>query len=45
MSYMSKPKIIYFRKLFQLFGLLFLAAIPFFDIFRLDLGNKQTLKF
>jgi polyferredoxin len=40
---MHKPKIIYFRKLFQLFGLLFLAAIPFFDLFRLDLGNKQFL--
>ncbi|MBS4024451.1 MAG: 4Fe-4S binding protein [Clostridia bacterium] len=40
---MSKPKIIYFRKLFQLFGLLFLAAIPVFDLFRLDLGNKQFL--
>lgn len=40
---MPKPKIIYFRKFYQLFGLLLLASIPLFNVFRLDLGHNQFL--
>ena len=40
---MNKPKIIYLRSYFQIFGLLVLAFIPLFDVFRLDLGHKQFL--
>lgn len=40
---MQKPKIIYYRRLFQVVGLVFLALIPILDLFRFDLGNNQFL--